>query len=61
MDDGRCEESPDGRHEWVLTDVLVGRRGADTASSCRWCGVPQYEPGQAALRDRRPPLGGGDT
>lgn len=61
MDDGTCEKSPTGLHEWRLTDVIVGTRGADNASDCTRCGALQYEPGQAALRDRRPPLGAGET
>lgn len=48
-------------HVWVLTGVHVTGRGADTVSSCNLCGAVRPEPGQAALRDRRPPLGAGDT
>lgn len=50
-DDADCVE-----HVWELTDVVIGRRGADQASVCLRCGAPRYEPGQAALRDTRPPL-----
>lgn len=60
-DDAACEESPTGAHAWELDEVNVSLRGADTASLCVHCGTPRYEPGQAALRDRRPPLGAGDT
>jgi hypothetical protein len=55
-DDADCVE-----HIWVLGEVSVSGRGADTASTCARCGVPRYEPGQAALRDARPALGDATT
>lgn len=61
-DDGACEAAADGTHVWILSEVHGTLRGADTTSVCRCCGVPAYEPGQAAVRDRRPPLAGtGET
>lgn len=47
-------------HDWSITEVHAGPRGADRVSTCP-CGAVAYAPGQAALRDRRPPLGTGDT
>jgi hypothetical protein len=51
-DDSDCE------HDWLLDEISIGRtgKGADTASTCTRCDAVQYEPGQAALRDTRPPL-----
>lgn len=56
-----CPDAPFGVHDWELDEVHVSGRGADTSSVCGWCGAVRYEPGQAALRDRRPTLGGFDT
>lgn len=44
-------------HDWQLDEVHVTTRGADRGVSC-WCGATSYVPGQAALRDTRPPLDG---
>lgn len=49
-DDRDCE------HQWVLAEVAVSGRGADQVSVCSVCGTPAYAPGQAAVRDTRPPL-----
>jgi hypothetical protein len=50
-DDADCVE-----HVWELAEVNLSAAGADRASICSRCGTPRYEPGQAALVDRRPPL-----
>ncbi|WP_165764007.1 hypothetical protein [Nocardioides sp. PD653] len=43
-------------HLFDLREVVVTGRGADQVRVCVRCGAPAYEPGQAALKDRRPPL-----
>ncbi len=50
-DDGDCVE-----HAFELDQVHVTSRGADRVEVCLHCGTPAYVPGQAALRDDRPPL-----
>jgi hypothetical protein len=50
-DDADCVE-----HVWVLTEVNLSAGGADQVHTCGRCGTPRYQPGQAALVDRRPPL-----
>jgi hypothetical protein len=43
-------------HDWVLTEANLTGRGADQIHVCSRCGATAYQPGQAALRDTRPPL-----
>jgi hypothetical protein len=46
----------DHEHDWQLVEVDFTSRGADRVLECSTCPAVQYEPGQAALRDTRPPL-----
>lgn len=56
-DDGDCVE-----HVWVLDEAYFTLKGAEQVYRCTRCAAVRYQPGQAALRDTRPPLGGaGDT
>lgn len=50
------DDDTDCLHVFDLEQVVVTARGADKVMVCNRCGAPAYEPGQAALRDRRPPL-----
>lgn len=50
-DDTDCVE-----HDWVLTEANLTSKGADAAEVCGRCGAVRYRPGQAAVRDTRPPL-----
>lgn len=50
-DDADCVE-----HVWVLAEIGESHGQLDMASVCQRCGAVDYEPGQAALGDRRPPL-----
>lgn len=50
-DDGDCVE-----HVWQLKEIHLTATGADQVQVCARCGAPRYQPGQAALADRRPPL-----
>ncbi len=50
-DDRGCIE-----HDWHLVEAILGSRGADQVYECSWCPAVTYQPGQAALRDVRPPL-----
>jgi hypothetical protein len=58
IDDGGCV-TPGVDHVWALEEINLTLAGADRASVCARCGAPAYEPGQAAVADRRPPLDGG--
>lgn len=55
------DDDEDCVHEFALEEVAVSARGADQVQVCRLCGTPAYDPGQAAVRDTRPPLGAGET
>lgn len=55
------DDDEDCVHEFALEEVAVSARGADQVQVCRLCGTPAYGPGQAAVRDTRPPLGAGET
>jgi len=57
-DDNDC---PD--HVWGLVEVVVTAGGAAQVKRCSRCPAISYQPGHAALGDRRPPLtdGAGDT
>jgi len=51
------EEQPCvGEHDWVLTEANLTTKGADQTHVCSRCEATAYQPGQAALRDTRPPL-----
>lgn len=50
-DDGDC-----AGHVWVLTDLHPTSHGMQRAEECARCGTVQYDGGQAAVRDTRPPL-----
>jgi len=45
-----------GEHDWVLTEANLTTKGADQTHVCSRCEATAYQPGQAALRDTRPPL-----
>lgn len=51
-DDGDCV------HDWQLVEAVFTLRGADQVHECSRCPAVSYAPGQAAVRDRRPPLDG---
>lgn len=56
MDDGVCEVSDDGRHDWALTTLLpLNSGGMAQVDECSWCGAQAYTP-SAADDPRRPPL-----
>ena len=58
---GKDDDADCPGHVWILDELHVSGRGADAVSVCARCGAIRPEPGQAALRDRRPPLGTRDT
>lgn len=52
-DDSDCVE-----HVWELQELRPSSKGMDRVSQCTRCPAVSVTPGQAALRDRRPPLDG---
>lgn len=53
VDDGRCDDAPDGLHDFVLTGVEPAGRAPDVVGIglvrvCERCGVVAYE---ASARD----------
>ncbi|CAI9417332.1 hypothetical protein HIDPHFAB_02993 [Nocardioides sp. T2.26MG-1] len=50
------DDDEDCTHVFDLEEVVATPRGADQVLVCQLCGTPVYEPGQAAVRDTRPPL-----
>lgn len=56
MDDGDCDESPTGEHDWVLAEIAPGGRGGlAMVDECTWCGATAYEP-SAGDNPNRPTL-----
>lgn len=55
-DDKDCVE-----HVFVLEQLHPTTSGMQRVKVCERCGTPAYDGGQAAIRDRRPALGAGDT
>lgn len=43
-------------HDWHLVEAFLTSRGADQVYECSRCPAVTYTPGEAAVRDRRPPL-----
>ena len=55
------DDDEDCAHVFELQQLHPTPTGMQRVNVCRLCGTPAYDPGQAAIRDRRPPLGAGDT
>lgn len=55
LDDGDCDESPTGEHDWVLAEIAPGGRGGlAMVDECTWCGATAYEPSAGDDPSRRP-------
>lgn len=57
LDDGVCDQAPDGVHELVLTELVGNDTGLiDRVHRCSWCGATAYDAEADQEAARRPPL-----